>query len=154
METAVQNKVAGLVAPNAPANRVLLTLEGIHADEPPSEIYEVYINLPEGQEPDPRSDYYVGNLEFFGHFGQSHAHGSQAAPAQGQPSLKRGFDITRQVQALQARGAWQGGQPEVTFVRAQLLPPVGATPPPAALAPAPADAIVPVKIDRVSITTV
>ena len=155
METAVQNKVAAVGASNAPPNRVVLTLEGIQAEEHPGTVYEVYINLPQGQDPDARSDYYVGNLDFFGHVGQAHSHGGQAAPAQGQPGRNRGFDITRQVKALQARGEWQGQQPEVTFVRAKLLPPAGATPPAgAALAPAPAGKIVPVTIDRVNIVTV
>lgn len=154
METAVHNKVAALAAPNAPTSRVVLTLEGIQAEEHPGTVYEVYINLPQGQEPDYKSDYYVGNLDFFGHVGQAHTHGGQAAPTQGQPGRNRGFDITRQVKALQASGQWQGQQPEVTFVPAKLLPPAGVTPPPAAaLAPAPTRKIVPVKIDRVNIVT-
>ena len=37
-------------------NRVVLSLEGIQFDRNPGVSYEVYINLPKGQEPDYRSE--------------------------------------------------------------------------------------------------
>jgi hypothetical protein len=43
----------------------VLGLDGVQYDESPGVTYEVYLNLPEGQEPDYRSDY-VGNVGFFG----------------------------------------------------------------------------------------
>jgi hypothetical protein len=46
--------------------RIVLGLDGVQYDESPGVTYEVYLNLPEGQEPDYRSDYYVGNIGFFG----------------------------------------------------------------------------------------
>jgi hypothetical protein len=95
----------------------------------------------------------VGHLDFFGHVGQvPHAHAGQSSSGQGQYSRTRSFDITRQVLALQARGQWQGRQPQVDFVRVQLLPPTGASKPPATFQ-APAQAPRPVLIDQVTITT-
>src|SRR5439155_18415962 len=126
MEDTTRNQVAAMAAANIVRNRVVLNLEGIDYERNPGVTYEVYINLPEGQEPDYQSEYYVGNLAFFGM--KPHTHGGQAAPVQGQPGGNQNFDITGNVRALEARGEWQGRQPEVTFVMRGLVPRAG-TPP-------------------------
>jgi len=47
--------------------RIVLNVEGIQFDDQhPGVFYEVYLNLPEDQEPDYQSYYYVGNIGFFG----------------------------------------------------------------------------------------
>jgi hypothetical protein len=66
--------------------------------------YRVFLNLPEGQAPDPAGPYYIGQISLFGHMG----HGEAAS---------RSFDITKQVQALRRQGQWKGNV-DLTFVRA------------------------------------
>lgn len=92
-----------------------LNVEGISYDRPGA-YYEIYLNLPEGVEPDPAGPYYVGNLAFFGHkpadAGPEHEGASQT------------FRITPLVNQLQARGAWSEDF-AVTFVLRELLPPEG-----------------------------
>jgi hypothetical protein len=72
--------------------------------------YRVFLNLPEGQAPDPAGPYYVGQISLFGHMGHAEA-------------SSRSFDITKQVQALRRQGQWKGNV-DLTFVRAN--PPKGA----------------------------
>lgn len=146
MDDTTHNKVAAMAAANVVRSRIALNLEGIDYDQNPGVSYEVYINLPEGREPDYRSQYYAGNLSFFGM--KPHIHGGQATLVQGQPGGKRSFDITGIIRALQLSGEWQGRQIEVTFVMRGLLPPAlaqaTATPQPTPLA----------RIQRITITTV
>ncbi|MBV8694797.1 MAG: tyrosinase family protein [Ktedonobacteraceae bacterium] len=150
MEDATRNRVAAMVAAPVVSNRVVLNLEGIHIDRMPAVTYEVYINLPEDQQPDYQSHYYVGSLGFFAFKPHGGAH---AAHMQGQqPGGKRSFDITGNVQALHQRGEWQGRPVEVTFITSGLLPPAGAE----SLSPEATAAIqstAPVHIERVTITT-
>jgi hypothetical protein len=119
--------VAEVAAAEVVENRVVLSLEGIQYEESPGVSYEVYINLPEGREPDYRSEYFAGTLGFFGlepdhvHGG---GHGSEAEEHQ-QPSATVSFDITPNVRALQARGEWREGQVSATFVMRRVLPPPG-----------------------------
>ena len=147
MEEPARNRVDLLAAAQVHTNRVVLHLEGIDYDQNPGVNYEVYINLPLGQQPNYQSDYYVGGLGLFGL--KPHGHGGQTTHAQGQSSGKRSFDITSHVRALQARGEWQGRQPEVTFVRSERRPPANAP----ATATGPVRPVIPARIDQVSITT-
>jgi len=118
----VQGEAADAVAEAAGAevveNRVVLSLEGIQYDENPGVSYEVYINLPEGQEPHHQSEYFVGTLGFFAL--EPHGHGAEDHE---RPSGKVDYDITANVRALAARGEWGGGAVSVTFVMSGLLPP-------------------------------
>ena len=66
-------------------------------------VYQVYLNLPQGQQPDPGSPYFVGNVALFGHAG----HDVESA---------RSFDITDEVTDLKAKGEWKG-EVQLTFVR-------------------------------------
>jgi tyrosinase len=100
---ALNEPTAALAAPST-----TLTLEGIRGQGVPSVTVEVYINLPEGQEPDYRSPYYVGNLNLFGLL-TPHDH---ALTERG--STQR-FDIERNIRALEGSGEWTADM-TVTFV--------------------------------------
>lgn len=106
-----------------PEGRIVLGLDGVQYDENPGVTYEVYLNLPEGQEPDYRSDYYVGNVGFFGmgahEHGEVHEGGGHGHPA------NLSFDVTDNVRALRARGEWNEGQADVSFFARGLTPPPG-----------------------------
>jgi tyrosinase len=127
----VQDEARETVAEVATADvvekRVVLSLEGIQFDRNPGVAYEVYINLPEGQEPDYRSEYFAGTLGFFG-LEPDHVHGGGHGPEaeeHQQPSATVSYDITPNVRALQARGQWRGGPVSATFVMRGVLPPPG-----------------------------
>jgi tyrosinase len=74
--------------------------------------YQVYLNLPEGEDPDPHSVYYAGVLGFFGL--KSSQHDSHAQT--GAPGGERVFDITDLVARQNAAGVWKGDDPTVTLV--------------------------------------
>jgi hypothetical protein len=92
--------------------RIVLNVEGVqYYDQNPGVTYEVYLNLPEGQEPDYQSDYYVGNIGFFGtgtHEVEEGGHGGHPTTAS--------FDVTDVVRALRERGEWREGEATVSFV--------------------------------------
>jgi hypothetical protein len=119
--------VAEVAAAEVVEERLLLSFEGIKFDRNPGVAYEVYINLPEGQEPDYRSEYFAGTLGFFG-LEPDHVHGGGHDPeAEGhqQPSATVSYDVTPNVRALQARGEWREGQVSTTLVMRRVLPPPG-----------------------------
>ena len=118
--------VARRAAAEVVEKRVVLNLEGIQYDRNPGVSYEVYINLPEGQEPDYQSEYFVGSLGIFS-LEPDHNHGGPGHEAEGhqQPSAMVSFDITPNVRALQARREWREGQITTTFVMRGLIPPPG-----------------------------
>jgi Common central domain of tyrosinase/Polyphenol oxidase middle domain len=98
--------------------RIVLTVEGVqYYDQNPGVAYEVYLNLPEDQEPDFRSDYYVGNLGFFG----TGTHDPEAGGHGGHP-VDQSFDLTDVVRALRERGEWREGEATVSFVMRGLEP--------------------------------
>jgi tyrosinase len=116
-------------APGAPVGEVALNLEGISFDKRPGVYYEIYLNLPRGQEPDPRSIYYVGNLSFFGlkphgPAGGGHNQPEGAAHASTE-QVWRGYRITDLVRQQVARKTWNPGKVTVTFVERGLIPPKG-----------------------------
>lgn len=53
---------------------LVLDLEGVEAERPPGVVYEVYVGLPAGAEPDPKSPYYVGQFSLFSVGVRSHSH--------------------------------------------------------------------------------
>jgi hypothetical protein len=98
--------------------RVVVNVEGVQFDEQhPGVAYEVYLNLPEGERPTFQSDYYVGNIGFFG-VGTYEAHegGHGGHPAD------LSFDVTNIVRVLQERGEWNEGEASVSFVMRGLVP--------------------------------
>jgi Common central domain of tyrosinase/Polyphenol oxidase middle domain len=100
-------------APDAAGSgRIILRLSGIDFDRNPGASYQVYLNLPEGEDPDPHSVYYAGVLGFFGL--KSSQHDSHAQT--GAPGGERVFDITDLVARQNAAGVWKGDDPTVTLV--------------------------------------
>jgi hypothetical protein len=129
--------------------RVLLHLRDISFETPPGGTYDVYLNLPEGEEPTFHSPYFVGNLAFFGM--EPMEHDGRAQPVRAQ----RSYDITSNVVVLDERGEWPREEARVTFVRTELLPPLEGDETPAAEAtPAPEAPPPPVTIGSVSVEIV
>jgi hypothetical protein len=145
--------VAEVAAAEVVENRVVLNLEGIQYDRNPGVSYEVYINLPEGQEPDYRSEYFAGTLGFFG-LEPDHVHGGHDPEAEGyeQPSATVSYDVTANVRALQARGEWREGQVSATLVMRSVLPPP-ADEAEAAVAPAGAEPAGRLRFERATLMT-
>ena len=104
----------------ARSGRIILRLSGIDFDRPPGKPYQVYVNLPEGQDPDPHSIYFAGVLGFFGLSAAQHDPGHSGSQ---RPGGVRLFDITDLVARQTAAGVWTGDQPSVTFVSAAFRSP-------------------------------
>ncbi|HJQ34353.1 MAG TPA: tyrosinase family protein [Pyrinomonadaceae bacterium] len=68
----VRQRIATLAQSKSDA--LVLDIEGVEADRPPGVTYEVYVGLPAGAEPDPKSPYYVGNFSLFSVGVRSHSH--------------------------------------------------------------------------------
>jgi hypothetical protein len=94
------------IASPPPGKHLRLVIEGLKQVQPGA-IYEVYLNLPEGQRPDPNGPHHLGNLALY-------------TDPENTPEMSRGFDITDTVKALRARGQWKGGPLKLTFVRERL----------------------------------
>jgi Common central domain of tyrosinase/Polyphenol oxidase middle domain len=96
---ATNQRILTLAGPDP--GRLRLVLEGVKLLRHGSH-YEVYINLPAGATPDPKSKNFVGTVALFDH--PEHAQ-----------ELTRTFDVTDEVAALKAAGQWTG-ELDVTFV--------------------------------------
>jgi tyrosinase len=124
---AVEAQAAAQFAPDptsgqAEEQRIVLGLDGVQYDEQPGVSYEVYLNLPEGQQPDYTSDYYVGNIGFFGMTAGGHGEGHEGG-GHGHHPANLSFDVTDNVRALRAKGEWQEGRADVSFFARGLIPP-------------------------------
>ncbi|MCG8454644.1 MAG: tyrosinase family protein, partial [Holophagales bacterium] len=84
------------------SGRIRVVIEGLELVRPGG-IFQVYLNLPEGQEADPESLYYLGHIAVFGHIHEGLAG-------------RRSFDVTDKIRALRRDGEWSGSV-ELTFVR-------------------------------------
>jgi Common central domain of tyrosinase/Polyphenol oxidase middle domain len=118
MRDEARDRVAALAQAKAVPveERVVLNVEGVQFDDQhPGVFYEVYLNLPEGQQPHFQSDYYVGNIGFFG-VGTHEAGGHGGHPAD------QSFDVTDIVRVLRERGEWNEGEASVSFVMRGLEP--------------------------------
>jgi hypothetical protein len=94
-----------------------MTLDDIQFDKSPGVGYEVYLNLPAGQEPNIKSPSYVGTIHFFGlKHSRDESHEAQLQ-----------FDITNTVAALRKQNLWQG-QAKVTTVPRGPTPKEGPAP--------------------------
>jgi tyrosinase len=91
----------------------VLTLDGIAGTGVPGVSVQVYINLPEGAQPDFRSPYYIGTLGLF-----SLQPWDAEGPHEGHGATQS-FDISRNIAALQETGEWTG-EINVTFVPVDL----------------------------------
>ena len=97
-------------------------LSGIDFDRSPGKPYQVYLNLPEGQDPDPHSIYFAGVLGFFGLSAAQH---DAEQGGDQKPGGVRLFDITDLVARQTAAGVWTGDRPTVTFVLGGVAEPGG-----------------------------
>lgn len=132
---------------------ILLMLEGIHFDPSPGVSYEIYLNLPEGKEPNYRGRYYVGNLGFFAqdHGSSEGEHGPAEHQHQHHQAVQE-FDITSNVRALEKHGEWRGQPTSVTFVQRGLRPRAGKAAARAAAVAAERRPEPNITVDRVTIT--
>jgi tyrosinase len=122
--------------------RVTLDVDGIDLEAHPGVIYEIYMNLPEGQDPDHRSPYYVGNLSLFG------VMPAKAQHAGHEHSSSRHYDVTDQYRILKQRGEWPSDDIRLAFI------PRGLEGPPedeAAPSPESTVALPAIRIERVTI---
>jgi tyrosinase len=123
-----------LHAPSGPTARELapgvsrqvhLNLENITATRRPIESYQVYVNLPDGADPNNHPELMAGLIPRFGIVEASRATREHAGDGVGYS-----FDITQIVNLLEARNAWEPERLRVTFVpertaaeRAEAQPP-------------------------------
>ena len=103
------------------AKHAVLVLEQAKATGAVGVYYEIYLNLPAGTAPDPKSIYYVGVLDFFSAQGASgHGHGS------GDVFTKR-YEIGRMLKKQNAAGVFTdlSKAPNLTFVASGMPQTVG-----------------------------
>jgi tyrosinase len=120
----------------AQEHAIVLNIEGIEFDKVPGDYYEIYLNLPQGERPDFRSKYYVGNLAFFGIKPRAQRHEGEEQPRQD-------YNITQIVAKLKSTKEWIAQEAKVTFVRQHVIPPPGISE---------ETEVVPVTIRRVTMT--
>ncbi|MGH2917803.1 MAG: tyrosinase family protein [Solirubrobacteraceae bacterium] len=88
-----------------------LNIEDIEGDVTPGLVYGVYVNLPEGEEPDEESPHLAGTVSFFGIENTRPDDDKEEAPHQ----LRYTFDITAIVDALKEQRDWDPEKLRVTF---------------------------------------
>jgi tyrosinase len=84
---------------------LVLTLDDIQFEKNPGVGYEIFLNLPQGEEANHKSNHYVGTIHFFG-LKHSREEGHEA---------QLQFDVTSIVDSLEKQGQWKG-QIKITFV--------------------------------------
>ncbi len=109
-------------APTGPAERteelagpppaMYLNVENIEGDAVPGVLYGVYVNLPEGEPPDPEGPHYAGALSFFGIDSTNAEDDDEEEAPHG---LRHVFDITSLAAALAEQGRWDPEHLRVTF---------------------------------------
>lgn len=100
LEPSARARLRQLAAPGG-AGAVVLNVEGLQAEASAGLVYELYLDLPEGERsPDPKGVHYVGNLSLFG---------------RGAGASSQDYDVTKVARALMARGLWREGELTVTF---------------------------------------
>jgi tyrosinase len=97
-------------APGGPPPRAFLNLEHITSEGVPSS-YAIYLNLPEGADPQQNRHLFAGLLPSFGiqEASRTDEHYSGSG-------LNRVLDVTKIVAWLQEHGQWDPGHLHVTFV--------------------------------------
>ena len=112
--------------PGDPDQQVYLQIDDVRGAENPGVTYAVFVNLPDGSDPDDDPDqYYVGNVSLFG----IEATQDLGRDVHGGAGLSFAFDITDVARDQQAAGRWDPSQLTVTFV------PIGGTDPDETLPP-------------------
>ena len=97
-----EDQVAAIAARGGHLRLAIDGLEVLH----PGAVYQVYLDLPEGRTPSPEDPHFVGTLSLYTDPGKT-------------LGLRRTYDVTTQIQALQKRGEWKGPL-RVTFIRERL----------------------------------
>jgi hypothetical protein len=97
----VGKHVRSLAAGPLKPGHLWLAVEGIKVINPGA-VYQVYLNLPAGQKPDPAGPYFLGNVSLFTDFEHSE-------------EVTRTFDLSSRAKALGSKGEVQ-----LTFLREQL----------------------------------
>lgn len=90
---------------------VHLLLENVKAASRPIESYEVYVNVPQGEDPGSHPELMAGLMPMFGV-----VEASQQDDLHGGSGLNYSLDITNIVTDLSARGAWDPASISVSFV--------------------------------------
>ncbi|HEX8263483.1 MAG TPA: tyrosinase family protein [Allosphingosinicella sp.] len=96
--------------------RVFLNIENITGEGPPGN-YKVFVNVPEGGDPEDHPDNFVGTLPLFGLGEQSAEDGPN-----GGSGLTHVLEITDVVQRLQDEGSWNESDLDVDFVPIREVP--------------------------------
>ena len=124
VEPATRAALAAVAPPAVGGPRVVVTVEGVSADEPPGLLYAVYLNLPPG---DPaalsaqeREQHYVGSIDFFG---KTRADRKAGAHAHGGETFDARLDATRTVARLRQAGRWNPDALTVTVLPLATAPP-------------------------------
>ena len=112
-----------------------LNLQNVEREQNAPLVFDVYLNLPDNQPPQPKSIYYVGHMTFFG---QGHHHGADDT-SEHPAGTNFSYVITNLVQEQRQQGVWSDTSFRVTLVvgghREEGAPSVqaaaSATPPPA-----------------------
>jgi tyrosinase len=106
--------VAGLTAAEGAAEptaqHVFLALENVTAKENPVHSYEVYVNVPEGDEPGKHPELLAGLIPRFGL-----VKASQSDSTHGGQGLNLSFDISELVAKFEQAGTWDPTKVRVTF---------------------------------------
>jgi tyrosinase len=98
------------------AKRVFLNIENITGRGPPG-TYKVYVNVPDGEDPESHQDHFVGTLPLFG-IGEQ----SEDDAAHGGSGLTLVLEITGLVNRLQGEGTWNEFDLDVDFVPLRPVP--------------------------------
>lgn len=101
---------------SAEPERLTLSIEGIKFGRP-GVYYEVYANLPQGAQPDPKGPNYIGNLAVFGQLedGQSAHAGHAGADKSLKSEAILAYEITKLIETLRGQQGFKGNL-ELQFV--------------------------------------
>ena len=92
---------------------MFLQIDDVRGTENPGVTYAVYVNLPDGADPDDDPDtHYVGNVSLFG----IEATNDLSRDVHGSNGLSFTFEITDLARTQQDAGRWDPSQLTVTFV--------------------------------------
>jgi hypothetical protein len=95
------------------AKDINLFLEQVDRDDDAGLLYDVYLNLPDDQPPDPEGPYFVGSVAFFGHKPPAaHDEGSEHS----HPGMAFSFRVTNLVNEQKELGVWKDGDFNITLV--------------------------------------
>jgi hypothetical protein len=91
---------------------VYLNVENIEGEANPGLLYGVYVNLPEGEPPDPDGPHFAGTMSFFGIESSTADDDDEEEAPHG---LRHVFDITALAATLGEQGRWDPEHLHVTF---------------------------------------